>query len=157
MPWLVSFLISWVCFSLLADLRRPAVLLVGGLGAVAVQLFTDYLGQQLGHYRVLDPLIPLWGSSAFFTFGPVFTMGALFGQYLPAARWLQGVHIAAFGVLLLLEEHMFMLVGVLEYTNHWSHPASFLINILAMSALAWLAESQRLGWQAPRRRAGALD
>ncbi|MBE3587202.1 MAG: hypothetical protein IMW93_01340 [Thermoanaerobacteraceae bacterium] len=147
MPWIIAFVISWLVFFLLADLRRPAPLLLGGLGAVVIQLLTDVLGQDLQLYRILQPVLPLWGSSAFFTFGPVITMGALFGQYLPLSRWLQGLYILVFACLFLLEEHMLMLAGVLEYTDHWSHPASFGVDLLVFIYLAWLVESQRVGWR----------
>ncbi|RKO66533.1 hypothetical protein [Desulfofundulus salinus] len=148
MPWVISFAISWLVFFALADRRRYMPLLVGGLAAVIVQLLTDNMGHYLNLYRISDPVLPIFYSSAFFTFGPVFTMGALFGQYLPSLRWLQGLHIMAFSGLFLLEERMFMLAGVLVYT-HWDHFASLLVNTLVFTGLAWLVESQRVGWGSP--------
>jgi hypothetical protein len=119
---------------------------MGGVAAVVFQLFTDLLGHHLNLYQVSELMLPIFESSAFFTFGPVFTMGALFGQYLPSTRLLQGLHILAFSGLFLLEEHMYLLAGVLEYV-HWSHTASLLVDLLAFVSLAWVVESQRLGWR----------
>ncbi|MGB9804186.1 MAG: hypothetical protein ACPLUI_10295 [Desulfofundulus sp.] len=156
MPWVISFAISWLVFFALADCRRCAPLLAGGLAAVILQLSCDTTGYYLNLYRILDPVLPLFNSSAFFTLGPVFTMGALFGQYLPSRRWLQGLHIIAFSGLFLLEEHMYVLAGVLKYVS-WNHPASLLVDLLVFATLAWLVESQRLGWGGSSARTLALD
>ncbi|SHI85876.1 hypothetical protein [Desulfofundulus thermosubterraneus] len=146
MPWVITFAISWLVFFALAERRSRVSLLVGGLVACVIQLFTDFIGQDLHLYRISDPVLPIFCSSAFFTFGSVFTMGALFGQYLPSPRWLQGLHILVFSGLFLLQEHMFMLAGVLEYIR-WYHPASFLVNFTVFVTLAWVVESQRRGWR----------
>ncbi|MCS5696024.1 hypothetical protein [Desulfofundulus thermocisternus] len=146
MPWLIAFAISWLVFFALARREFWISHLAGGLSACIIQLATDFIGYDLELYQVSSPLLSIFCSSAFFTFGPVFTMGALFGQYLPGARWLQGLHVLVFSGLFLLQEHMFMLAGVLDYIN-WYHPASFMINFLVFVFLAWVVESQRKGWR----------
>ena len=58
----------------------------------------DWGGQHLGLYKFLDLIIPWFGCSAFYKFGPVFTMGIIFTQYVPKGKWLQGLHIIAMSI-----------------------------------------------------------
>lgn len=142
MPWVIAFVISWLLFFYFFDRRRIWPALAGGLTAVVLQLVVDGISLHLHLYRVHHPVLTLLGSSVFFTFGPTFTVGALFGQCLPVNRWWQGINILVFAGLFLMEEHMLMLAGNLEY-SHWSHPASFYVNVLVFTFITWVMDSLR--------------
>jgi len=142
LPWVIDFVIGWLLFLALCGRRRLPAALAGGTAAVVLQLVVDGIARHLNLYRVHRPVFSLLGSSVFFTFGPAFTMGALFGQFLPVSRLWQGANMLVFAGLFLIEEHMLMLTGSLHYI-HWCHAASFYVDVLVFAFLTWLLDGLR--------------
>lgn len=140
MPWVISFVSSWILFFLLTDNKNIRKYIMGGILAVALASLVDYGGQRLRLYEFYQIIIPWATCSAFYKFGPIFTMGILFCQYLPRNKWLQAAHIFACSVLYILLELSVISAGTAKYI-HWNTIASFVINILAFGTLAWLTEA----------------
>jgi len=136
MPWIISFIASWVLFFLLTDNKHLKRNIWGGILALLLASIVDYGGQRLGLYEFKQIIIPWAGCSAFYKFGPVFTMGVLFCQYVPRYKWLQAVNIFVISILYILLELSIISTGVAEYI-HWNTLASFFINILAFGTLTW--------------------
>lgn len=103
---------------------------------IVLQLAMDWAGGQLGLYKSSNVLIPLFGSSAIFTFGHIVSITVLFIQYYPRERWLQAANILVWSVLALIEEINLMESGVLHYLN-WANHYSLVVNILAFTCIAW--------------------
>jgi len=140
MPWVISFLASWVLFFILVDRSSLKINIYGGLLALTLATIVDWGGQHLGLYRFSNLIIPWFGCSAFYKFGPIFTMGILFCQYLPEKIQMQGINIFAFSFLFISLEYSITQAHVAKYI-HWHILASFLIDILAFSSLSWFTVS----------------
>lgn len=136
MPWVISFVVSWIIFFLLTDNKNLKKNVMGGVLALIFASIVDYGGQQLDLYIFKDIIIPWAGCSAFYKFGPIFTMGILFCQYVPRNKWLQTANILVCSILYILLELSIISTGVAEYI-HWHTLASFLINILTFGFLTW--------------------
>jgi hypothetical protein len=136
MPWVISFVESWILFFLLTDNRNLKKNIFGGVLALLLASLVDYGGQKLELYRFYEIIIPWATCSAFYKFGPIFTMGILFCQYVPRNKWLQIAHIIACSILYMLLELLIISTGVAEYI-HWNILASFFINLLTFTSLTW--------------------
>ncbi|HYF75348.1 MAG TPA: CBO0543 family protein [Candidatus Nitrosocosmicus sp.] len=136
MPWVISFISSWVLFFLLTDNKSLKKNIMGGILALLLGSLVDYGGQKLGLYSFYEIIIPWATCSAFYKFGPIFTMGVLFCQHVPQNKWLQLAHIVACSILYILLELSVISTGVAEYL-HWNILASFTVNILAFCSLTW--------------------
>lgn len=137
MPWIICAAAALFALAYLGDWRRFKTSTWKAVPiAIALQLATDWAGGQLGLYKVSNVIIPLFGSSAFFTLGHIFAVTILFIQYYPRDRWLQAAHIVVWSVLALTEEINLMDAGVLHYLN-WGHHYSLVLNILAFTFIAW--------------------
>ncbi|OPX90460.1 MAG: hypothetical protein A4E53_01012 [Pelotomaculum sp. PtaB.Bin104] len=134
--WLISAVIALVVFFLLVDWSRIKYTLWGGVFASMLQILVDTGAMRLNLYRV-ETIISILGSSVFFTFGVVFTIGVLFAQTLPESHWLQALNILLIVALFSAEEYLYLQIGVLEYIN-WSHSASIFINLLVFTSFSWL-------------------
>lgn len=138
MPWVVSFIVSWIVFILLADWEKINIHMWGGFVAVIMAIIVDRGGQILKLYTFSDLLIPFFGCLLFYKIGPIFTMGVLFVQYTPGNKWLQVLHIIAFSSLFLLLEELLRMAGVAEYIK-WNVLASFVTDVFAFVFLTWVA------------------
>jgi len=136
MPWLVSFAVSWALFLALVDFRRLPRNISGGILTLAMATLVDWGGPRLGLYRFTDPVVPWFGCSAFYQFGPVFTMGVVFAQYVPAGKWLQTVNILLFTVFYATLEYFLVRAGVGTYL-HWHLLASAFIDTVTFGSLTW--------------------
>ncbi|HPU35246.1 MAG TPA: hypothetical protein PL078_05625 [Bacillota bacterium] len=137
--WLISAIVGWIVFFLLVDRFRLKHTVWCGFIICAVQLLVDAGAMQLNLYRV-HSFFHIFGSSVFFTFGLVFTMGILFAQYLPKSPLLQGINIMVITALFSIEELLFMKTGALEYIN-WNPQFSIFIDILVLTSYTWLVSS----------------
>lgn len=136
MPWVISFIASWVLFFLLVDKRTLKRNIYGGLLALALGSIVDYGGNKMGLYEFYDIIISWAGCSAFYKLGPIFTMGIVFCQCVPRGKWLQAANIFAASILYIMLELSIISSGVARYI-HWTTIASFVINLLAFSSLTW--------------------
>lgn len=136
MPWIISFIVSWILFFLLTDNKNLKNNIWGGVLALLLASIVDYGGQELNLYNFMDIIIPWAGCSAFYKFGPIFTMGTLFCQYVPRHKWLQTANIFMASILYILLELAIISTGVAKYI-HWNTLASFFINILTFGSLTW--------------------
>ncbi|HUW64301.1 MAG TPA: hypothetical protein VMW83_06350 [Spirochaetia bacterium] len=139
MPWAISFVMAWLIFLLLVRLPLLGYTVWGGLGATFFQIANDWLMIRQDLYHIEQPLLPILHSSAFFTFGPALTMGILFTQYLPRARWLQAVNVVVWAGLFLAMETLLHRTGVLVY-QHWNPGLSYFLDVLVLGFLTWLVE-----------------
>jgi len=136
MPWVISFLASWVVFFFTIDwsgLRRN---IYGGLLALVMGTIVDWGGQKLNLYTFKDLIIPWFGCSTFYKFGPILTMGVLFTQHVPGNKWWQLINIIACTLLYLSLEYIIVMTDVAHYIN-WHILASMLVDILVFSSLTW--------------------
>ncbi len=136
MPWVISFILSWILLFLLTDNKNLKKNIMGGVLALSLASLVDYGGQKLELYSFYDIIIPWATCSAFYKFGPIFTMGILFCQYVPNNKWLQAAHILMCSILYILLEMSIISTGVAEYI-HWNTFASFFINIVTLGSLTW--------------------
>ncbi|WP_202710834.1 hypothetical protein [Sporosalibacterium faouarense] len=136
MPWIVSFILSWILFFLLIDFKQLKTNIWGGIVALILASFVDWGGQKLGLYEFHDLIIPWFGCSAFYKFGPVFVIGILFAQYLPRKKKLQGLNIIVQSILFLCLENLIIRTGTAEYVR-WHILASLTADLLAFSSLTW--------------------
>jgi hypothetical protein len=137
MPWVISFISSWILFFILVDYKTLRKNIYGGILALLLASIVDYGGQKLELYSFYQIIIPWAGCSAFYKFGPIFTMGIIFCQYVPRNKWLQVANIFAASSLYIMLEISIISTGVAEYI-HWSTFASFLIILLAFCSLTWV-------------------
>ena len=140
MPWVISFISAWILFFALIDYKTLNRNIYGGVLALLLGTIVDYGGQKLELYKFYQLIIPWAGCSAFYKFGPIFTMGVVFCQYVPRNKWLQAANIFAASSLYIMLELSILSTGVAEYL-HWSIIASFLVNILAFCSLTWFTVS----------------
>lgn len=140
MPWVISFFISWILFFILVDYKTLKFNIWGGISALILASIVDWGGQKLNLYQFYDVIIPWAGCSAFYKFGPIFTMGTLFSQSIPKKLWMQILNILVFSLLYLFLEALIINTGTAEYI-HWHILASLLINMLTFGTLTYLTQS----------------
>ena len=137
MPWVVSFLVSWALFFALVDFHTLKTHVSGGLLTLAAATLVDWGGQHLGLYKFYDLIIPWFGCSAFYIFGPVFTMGIIFSQYVPRRKWLQVLHIVMTSVFYLALEYFIIHTPVAAYARRHLLASAF-VDVMTLSALTWV-------------------
>ncbi|MDR9786681.1 MAG: hypothetical protein RJR37_05375 [Peptococcaceae bacterium MAG4] len=138
MPWIITFVTSWMLFILLIDKSKLRAMF-GGFTASFMATLTDYAGRNwFDLYNFYDVVIPWGGCSFFYIFGIIFTMGTLFSQFYPTRKWLKIMHVLVFSLLFLGAETLLIEVGVASYVN-WNVWASLFVNILAISTLGWMS------------------
>lgn len=136
MPWIIIFVITWILFFLLVDKTTIRKTILGGLLTLLLGTIVDWGGQKLELYAFYDLIIPWFGCSFFYKFGPIFTMGILFSQSIPKSNKLQALNIFVFAIFYITLEYLIILTGVAQYL-HWNTLASFFVNLLVFSALTW--------------------
>ncbi|OPX85001.1 MAG: hypothetical protein A4E52_01684 [Pelotomaculum sp. PtaB.Bin013] len=140
--WPISLVIAWIIFFLLVDWSRLKYTIWGGAIASILQILVDTAAMKMDLYHVKN-ITHILGSSVYFTFGVVFTVGVLFTQSMPVSRWMQALNILVVVALFSIEEHLYVKIGVLEYT-HWNHQASIFINLLVFTGFTWLVDTLKL-------------
>lgn len=136
MPWVISFIVSWILFFALVDYKTLRKNCIAGLATLALASIVDYGGQKIGLYAFYYLIIPWFGCSAFYKFGPVFTMGVIFAQHVPDNKWMQALNILICSLLFLMLELAIMNAGAAQYLK-WNYYASFTVDVLAFSSLTW--------------------
>ncbi len=137
MPWVISFISSWIVFFLLIDFKKIKPYIWGGIFSLILASYVDWGGLKLELYEFDNLIIPWFGCSAFYKFGPIFTMGILFCQYVPQKKWMQALNIVVFSLIFLTLEYLIIQTGVAYYI-HWHSLASLTIDLLAFASLTWL-------------------
>jgi hypothetical protein len=135
--WFFSFVIGWIAFLLLVDWSKLHINVWGGIISSIIQLLHDSNADKHNFYHAHDAGIWIFKSSAFFTFGLVFTMGVVFLQFLPRNPKLQLIHITGLSTGLLLFELIAVNNGLIEH-DIWNYWGSFWDNVLVLGALAWM-------------------
>ena len=103
-----------------------------------LQFTVDIFSLQHTLYEVHNVVISIWGSSFFFTFGPVVVVAVLISQFQPTKRWASIINVVAFKVIYLLEELLLVLRNAVVYIN-WNYGASIGVNALIMMSLSWFS------------------
>jgi len=140
MPWVIIFIVSWVLFLVFVDYRNLKNNIVGGFMAVGLATFVDNGAHHLKLYQFNDLIIPWAECPIFYIWGPVFTMGVLFVQFVPHHKWLQALHIVIFSITFAAVDFLFVQVSAAEYI-HWHWLASFFVNMLAFGTLTWVTQN----------------
>ncbi len=146
MPWVITAIVSWILFYFMVDVQQLRRTIFGGIFTVALGSLVDWGGQYLSLYQFNDLIIPWAGCSIFYIFGPVFVIGVLFTQYLPRKGSLQVINILLISLLYLAMEALILQTGAADYLN-WHILASFIVDLVAITSLTWLAQAFQL---APR-------
>jgi len=136
MPWVITFIFSWILFFLLVDYKKLKVNIISGILALTLASFVDWGGINLELYAFYDVIIPWAGCSAFYKFGPILVMGILFSQYVPTKRWLQTLNILVMSLLFLSVELLIIQTHAAEYI-HWHPLASLTVDLLTFTSLTW--------------------
>lgn len=141
MEWIIHFVAIWIVFSLLGgwkweELRKN---IWCGIVSSAMHLIIDTDRIKLGLYKISNPVISIWGSSFFFTFGASFVSGMLIAMLQPREKWTRVLHVFIFTLAFTIEEYMLVKTGAIVYI-HWSLIAgSIPINIMAITVLSWFS------------------
>ncbi len=139
MPWVISFVISWIVFLSFVDTKRIKYTIYGGIITIFMATVVDWAGQQLNLYEFSDNVIVWAGNSLFYILGPVFTMGVLFFQFLQRDRILQTGNVVVFSLAYLAVESLIISANVARYIN-WHYLASFFVDILVFTTLSFFGE-----------------
>jgi hypothetical protein len=135
--WIVVFIVSWVLFLILADWRQLKRSIWGGIAAAVLQILVDSSAMKHGLYVIDNPVLQIFDSSVFFTFGPVFTIGVLLVQFHPVKRWMRIANVLIIAALYSVQELM-LLTRELRYLN-WHFFGSLVVNVSAMIIFSWFA------------------
>lgn len=136
MEWVILFVVSWVLFLILVDWKELKVKIWSGLLAVLLQMSVDTNAIIHQLYRIVNPVLSIWGSSLFFVFGPVFVIATLMTQYHPAKRWMRVLNVFVISMLYSVQEILLLESGALEYLN-WHFIDSIVVNVSAMVIISW--------------------
>ena len=141
MEWIIHFVAIWTVFTLLGGWKREELKknIWCGIVSSALHLIIDTERISLGLYKIVNPVISIWGSSFFFTFGASFVSGMLIAMLQPRTKWAKILHVILFTIVFTIEEYMLVKTGAVIY-NRWSlFKGSIPINILAITFLSWFS------------------
>lgn len=141
MEWIIHFTAIWIVFTLLGGWKLEELKknIWCGIFSSAMFLVVDTYRIVLGLYKITNPVISIFGSSFFFTFGASFVAGMLIAMLQPRKKWVRVFHVFIFVLIFTIEEYMLVKTGAIVYL-HWSILAgSMPINIMAISALSWFS------------------
>ena len=143
MEWIIHGIAIWIVFTLLGGWKwkELKVNIWCGILSVILHLIIDTDRIQLGLYRINNPVVALWGSSVFFTFGASFVSGMLIAMLQPKKRWARILHVLLFSTIFTIEEFMLVKTGAVEYYNWSILRGSIPINLMAISTLSWFSIS----------------
>jgi hypothetical protein len=137
MPWVIIFIMSWLLFFIFIDYSRLKDNIAGGVLSIGLATIVDSGAQHLQLYKFCNLIIPWIGLPAPYIFGPIFTMGILFIQFVPRNKWLQFLHILIFALIFAAVDYLTVLVQVAKYF-HWHWLASFFFNTVTFAGLTWV-------------------
>jgi hypothetical protein len=138
MEWLILFIIGWLLFFTLVDFKSLRIHIWGGLLAAFIQLNVDAKALSEGLYKIEKPIMELWGSSIFFTFGIVLVVGILFSQFHPPKKTLAIAHVIVVSILYTLTELLLVQRGAVVYLS-WHITNSIYINFGVIILLSWFS------------------
>lgn len=136
MAWIILFIVSYILFFLLVDLKTLKTNIWCGILAIGLQLLIDTQSISHNQYKIINPVLPLFGSSLFFILGPVLVVATLLAQYHPVNRWLVVINALVFTALYSAQELLLLQVKALIYIN-WDFWTSVRINAFIMICLSW--------------------
>jgi hypothetical protein len=110
-----------------------------GIASSILHLVVDTEKIMLGLYRITNPVISIWGSSFFFTFGAAFVSGMLIAMLQPRKKWARVLHVLIFTFIFTIEEYMLVKTGAVVYVRWSIITGSFPINIMAITSLSWFS------------------
>lgn len=134
MPWITSFIASWIILIFLVDMKQLKYTIWSGVFAVLCQLVTDNLAIQLGLYEFKHTIIHIFQSGLIFTLGPPLTIGILFAQTYPKNNILRLMNVIVTGLLFAFLEYSLRYIGALEYI-HWHFYNSILIDTFSLMSM----------------------
>ncbi|MBE3578579.1 MAG: hypothetical protein IMW83_01585 [Caldanaerobacter subterraneus] len=134
MYWVATFVISWVIFLSLIDLRYIKYTIWGGILAAIFQLTVDEIAITLNLYSFSDPVFTVFKSSFFFTFGAPFCIGVLYAQTYPRKKNLQLANVFILTLLFFIMEYSLHNARALEYIK-WSYIYSLIVDVGALLAI----------------------
>lgn len=134
MPWLITFVISWIILIVLIDLKEIKFTIWGGIFAALFQLIVDNIAIHLNLYHFSDVIIKIFNTALFFTFGSPFCIGILYAQVYPKNNILRLVSVFVLTILFFAMEYSLIYVGALKYV-HWHYLFSITVDIGALLGL----------------------
>lgn len=138
MEWIVIFIVSWLLFIFLVDLKQIKVNIWSGLLAAILQLSVDTQAMSHKLYKINEPVINVFGSSLFFMLGPVLVIALLLAQFHPEKRWMTVLNVFILSGLYSLQELFLISRESLVYTN-WHIIDSITVNTVVMAVLSWFS------------------
>jgi hypothetical protein len=141
MEWIIHFIAIWIVFTLLGGWRREELYknIWCGILSSIIHLIVDTERITHGLYKINHPVISLWGSSFFFTFGAAFVSGMLISMLQPRTKWAKVFHVLVFSSIFTIEEYMLVKTGAVEYINWCLIWGSLSINVLAITTISWFS------------------
>lgn len=133
MPWIITFVISWIILIALIDTKEIKYTIWGGILAVLFQLTIDNIAIHLKLYNFSGEIIKIFHSELFFTIGAPFCIGILYAQVYPKNNMLRLINIFISTALFFVMEYALVYVGVLKYL-HWYYLYSIAVDITALLA-----------------------
>ncbi|HHW57252.1 MAG TPA: hypothetical protein GXX15_06205 [Clostridia bacterium] len=134
MPWIITFVISWIIFFFLVDWKYIKYTIWSGLLASIFQLVVDGIAINLNLYTFYDVVIRVFDSSLFFSFGAPFCIGILYAQTYPKGNMLRLINAFISTGLFFIMEYSLIYIGVLKYV-HWHYLYSLLVDVEALLTL----------------------
>jgi hypothetical protein len=139
--WIIHFIAIWIVFTLLGGwkLKELKKNIWCGIFSIAMHVVIDADRIALDLYKITNPVISIFGSSFFFTFGASFVAGMLIAMLQPRKKWARVFHVFIFVLIFTVEEYMLVKTGAVVYI-HWDIlVGSIPINIMAISTLSWFS------------------
>lgn len=137
MHWVITFVIAWILFLVFLDYSRLKNNIVGGFLAVVLATIVDCGAQQLRLYKFNEVIVSWFGCSIFYIWGPIFTMGVLFVQFVPRKKWWQFLHILIFSLSFTTIDYLYVRALAADYIN-WHWLASLIFNIITFGNMTWI-------------------
>jgi hypothetical protein len=138
MEWIILFAASWILFFLLRGWVNFRLNVWCALAALVMQLLIDSVSMQKGMYDIVNPVVIILGSSAFFCFGPVFVIGTLLSRYHPLRPRHVIMNVVLLTALYSLQEYLLLARKALVYQD-WYFGESIFINLIAIITLSWFS------------------
>ncbi|MGE5631043.1 MAG: hypothetical protein ACM3TR_08105 [Caulobacteraceae bacterium] len=141
MEWIIHFTAIWIVLSLLGGWKwaELSTNIWCGTASIILHLIIDTERIRLGLYRVENPVISIFGSSLFFTFGASFVSGMLIAVLQPRNRWVRILHVLIFTAVFTIEEYMLVKTGAVVYINWSLAGGSLPVNLMAIMSLSWFS------------------
>lgn len=137
MEYILLFSINWIILLYFVDIKKIKYNIFAGIMTVIMVIAVDYPNIVYKNlYYLNNPVIKIWGSSAFFIFGPPFTVAILIAQLNPRKWYLRVFHVLIIATLYSLVELILLKKGALVYVN-WTFFDSIRVNYPAIVLISW--------------------